>query len=34
MLDKLLEELVRKGNKKQERHFQSNLRALNANVAR
>jgi TnpA family transposase len=33
MLDKILEELVRKGNKKQERHFQSNVRALNANLA-
>src|SRR5919199_3448099 len=32
MLDKILEELVRKGNKKQERHFQSNVRALNANL--
>src|SRR5205823_1476361 len=33
MLDKILDELVRKGNKKQERHFQSNVRALNANLA-
>jgi TnpA family transposase len=32
MLDKILEELVRKGNKKQERHFQSNARAMNANL--
>jgi hypothetical protein len=34
MLDKILDELVRKGNKKQERHFQSNVRAQNANLAR
>jgi Domain of unknown function (DUF4158) len=33
MLDKILDEPVRKGNKKQERHFQSNVRALNANLA-
>jgi hypothetical protein len=33
MLDKILDELVRKGNKKQERHFQANVRALNANLA-
>ncbi len=33
MLDKILEELVRKGNKKQERHFQSSARAMNANLA-
>src|SRR5947209_15611704 len=33
MLDKILDELIRKGNKKQERHFQSNVRALNANLA-
>jgi hypothetical protein len=33
MLDKILNELVRKGNKKQERHFQSNVRAMNANLA-
>ena len=33
MLDKMLDELVRKGNNKQERHFQSNVRALNANLA-
>jgi len=32
MLDKILEELVRKGKKKQERHFQTNVRALNANL--
>lgn len=32
MLDKILEELVRKGKKKQERHFQANVRALNANL--
>ena len=33
MLDKILDELLRKGRKKQERHFQSNVRALNANLA-
>jgi hypothetical protein len=33
MLHKILDELVRKGKKKQERHFQSNVRALNANLA-
>jgi len=33
MLDKILDELVRKGNKKQERHFQTNVRAMNANLA-
>ncbi|MDQ6671506.1 MAG: hypothetical protein M3069_12275 [Chloroflexota bacterium] len=33
MLDKILDELVRKGNKQQERHFQSNVRARNANLA-
>jgi hypothetical protein len=33
MLDKILEELTRKGDKKQERHFQSNVRVLNANLA-
>jgi hypothetical protein len=33
MLDKILDELVRRGKKKQERHFQSNVRDLNANLA-
>src|SRR5258708_31499936 len=33
MLEKILDELVRKGNKKQERYFQTNVRALNANLA-
>ncbi len=32
MLDKMLGELLRKGEKKQERHFQVNVRALNANL--
>jgi hypothetical protein len=32
MLDKILHELVRKGNRKQERHFQSNVRAMNADL--
>jgi hypothetical protein len=32
MLDKILDELVRKGKKKQERYFQTNVRALNANL--
>jgi hypothetical protein len=33
MLDKILDELVRKRNKKQERHFQTNVRAMTANLA-
>jgi TnpA family transposase len=33
MLGKMLGELLRKGEKKQERHFQVNVRALNANLA-
>ncbi len=32
MLDKMLGELLRKGEKKQERHFQVNVRAHNANL--
>ena len=33
MMDKILDELVRKGKRKQEPHFQSNVGALNANLA-